>query len=640
MLTAVLGLSLLAARPNVLLVSVDTLRADHLGCYGSALGATPRLDRLAAAGIRFADVSSPVPLTRPAHASLLTGLYPFEHGVQDNLLHALPEAVPTLATRFRAAGYRTAAFVGSLIVARESGLARDFETFSDGAPAERKAVELLAERRAEAVSAEALEFLGKVEPPFFLWVHFYDPHAPYDAPAPYRDRFPGNAYAGEVAYVDAALGRLEDALAARGIAGSTLLVVTADHGEGLGDHGEQEHGVFVYQESLAVPLLLSQPGVLAAGSVVSEPVRLIDVAPTLLQAAGLPALPASGVSLWKRVTDRRAEPVELSVYFESLYGRLHFGWAALAGIRRGTLKYIEAPRPELYDLESDPAEKKNIFLARKAEARQLREVLEQTRVNTRDADAASPETLETLAALGYAGAPVRAGASGPDPKDKIAEFSDFATRLREAIDRFDARDFARATALFQELAKRDILSFEVHFYLARCHLVVGRLADAIREFEAASALFDGHAGLHLERGEAYLRARNPEKAREAFAHSLELAPTARAGSRLATALRQLGRYREARDVLREAVTRDPGVPDDWNELGALSLALDDEASALESFRRAAALRPEDALVQHNLGFTLERLGRIEEARACYRRALELDPTLSETRRRLEAIKER
>ena len=274
------------SRPNVLLLSIDTLRADHVGAYGAPQGSTPALDALAGDGLRFENAISPVPLTRPAHASLLTGLLPPEHGIRDNLPAKLDPSIPTLATRLKAEGYHTAAFVGSFLLGRGSGLEAGFDVFGDGSNAGTgDLVGAGAERRAEAVAAEALEFLSTARAPFFLWVHFYDPHAPYDPPG----AFSGNGYAGEIAYANSQAGRILDRLRALGLADSTLVVATADHGEGLGDHGEDEHGVLVYEETLRVPLIVRGPGI-APGRVEREPVSLSHIAPFLLE-GGMNALP-------------------------------------------------------------------------------------------------------------------------------------------------------------------------------------------------------------------------------------------------------------------------------------------------------------------------------------------------------------
>ena len=569
-------------RPNIVLITIDTLRADHLGSYGAARGPTPALDALASEGLRFENAISPVPLTRPAHASLLTGLYPPEHGIRDNLPAKLDSSIPTLATRLEAAGYHTAAFVGSFLLGRGSGLEAGFDVFGDGSIAGAgDRIGSTAERRAEEVAAEALEYLSTARAPFLLWVHFYDPHAPYDPPG----AFSGKGYSGEIAYTDSQVGRLVDRLRARGLLDSTLVVATADHGEGLGDHGEDEHGVLVYEETLRVPLILRGPGI-AAGRVEREPVSLVDIASFLLEGG-------KGVL---------SSPERRPLYFESYYGNLHFGWAPLRGIREGSMKLIFAPRPELYDLDSDPREARDLSQDRKDVARRLyAEIQKMGERKPAAAASLSPGDIERLASLGYVGAASSKG-TGADPKDEIAKFSDFGRKLRDAIIRFERGDFRSAQPLFEELASRDILSFEVHLYLARCQRLDGKLADAIREYEAAAVIYDGYSILHLEHGRALLASGSLERAAAAFEKSLALAPSSEAEAGLATAARKLGDGPRAIAALRRAVALDPDDADSWNELGALLLQGDEVGPAVTAFERAVALRPADEMFRRNLEF--------------------------------------
>ena len=567
------------SKPNIVLVTIDTLRADHVGRYGAPPGSTPALDALASEGLRFENAISPVPLTRPAHTSLLTGLYPPEHGIRDNLPAKLDSSIPTLATRLETAGYHTAAFVGSFLLGRGSGLEAGFDVFGDGSIAGAgDRIGSKAERRAEEVASEALEYISTARAPFFLWVHFYDPHAPYDPPG----AFASKGYSGEIAYTDSQVGRLVGALRTRGLLGSTLVVVTADHGEGLGDHGEDEHGVLVYEETLRVPLIVRGPGI-AAGRVEREPVSLVDVAPFLLEASF-------------------SSPKGKAIYFESYYGSLHFGWAPLRGIRDGPMKLIVAPRSELYDLDSDPREGRDLSQERKYVARRLYAELQKVvERKTSPPASLSPGDLERLASLGYVGTASSKG-TGADPKDEIATFSDFGRKLRDAITRFERGDFRSAQPLFEELASRDILSFEVHLYLARCHRLEGKLAEAIREYQAAAVIYDGYSILHLEHGRALLASGSLEGAASAFEKSLALAPSAEAEVGLATAARKLGDAPRAIAALRRAVALDPEDADSWNELGGLLLQREEVAPAIAAFERAVSLRPEDEMFLRNLRF--------------------------------------
>ena len=319
-----------AAGFNLLLITLDTVRADRLGAYGYAGVETPNLDRLASEGVRFAEAGSPVPLTLPAHATILSGLLPPRHGVRNNGAERFPEEPATLATRLAAAGYRTGAFIGAFVLDRRFGLGRGFDRYDDEIPRER-AADLDAERPGRVVTDRALAWLSeKSEKPFFAWVHLYDAHAPYAPPEPFRTLYADRPYDGEIAEVDAQVGRLLAELDRLGIAGRTVVVVVGDHGEALGEHGELTHGLLLYEPSLHVPLLLRAPGVLPTGWVVETPVSLVDLAPTLAGLLDCPLSaktdrPLDGRDLSRQLRERR-EPAAEDLYAESLYGTT-FGWS-------------------------------------------------------------------------------------------------------------------------------------------------------------------------------------------------------------------------------------------------------------------------------------------------------------------------
>lgn len=363
LLACLLGCAPAERVERVVLVTIDTLRIDHVGCYGARGPRTPSLDALAAAGTRFETVVSPAPLTLPAHTTLFTGLEPPRHGVRGNARSSLDAALPTLAERFQQAGFATAAFVGAAVLARSQGLARGFDVYDDAMSSRRAAnAGSYLERSADAVVDAALAWLETAPPRFLLWVHFFDPHALYRPPPGFRAAFPGNPYAGEVAFADAQLGRLLEAVAARFPASGTLVVATSDHGESLGQHDELTHSKTLYDATQRVPLVLAGPGV-AVGRVVEGPVGLVDVAPTLLALAGLPALDgAQGRDLRADWQGRAGE--ERLFYLETRATQ-----PPLAGLRGAHYKYIEGgAAPELYDLASDPLETRNLAAERAAVA--------------------------------------------------------------------------------------------------------------------------------------------------------------------------------------------------------------------------------------------------------------------------------
>jgi choline-sulfatase len=469
---------------SVLLVTLDTTRADRLGCYGRAGASTPHLDAMAARGVVFRQAYAHVPLTCPSHSSLLTGRLPTRHGVRDNGGYVLAPEIPTVAERFQAAGHRTGAFVSAFVLDRRFGLARGFATYHDRVPPARavdqgdpshRAV------RAEETVGRALEWLS-ADPsgPFFLWVHLFDPHHPYEPPEPYASRFRADPYDGEIAYMDARLGPLLDAAAARG----ALVAVVGDHGEGLGDHQEVTHSYFVYSNTQRVPFLLSLPGHVPAGAAVDGVVRGVDLAPTLLDLAGLPALPETdGTSLVPWLTGQR-EGDAGPAYLESYHPRFWWGAQELLGLRSGRWLFIEAPRPELYDVAADPGERTNLAASRPAELEALRGRLRAINAGGPPAGAArvDAETARNLRALGYVGTGPAPGAGPlPDAKDN-GPVLEAVTRGHELLERGQP---AAALVQFEQALARNPRSASVRGRVAETLLRLGRNDDAFRVYSEA-----------------------------------------------------------------------------------------------------------------------------------------------------------
>jgi arylsulfatase A-like enzyme len=392
--------TLLAARPTgLVIVTLDTTRADRLPAYGFGGVATPALDGLASRGAVFDAAVSVAPLTLPAHTSLFTGLYPPTHGVRDNTDRALDPTHATLARMLHDRGFQTAAFVGSIVLSADRGLAQGFDVYDDGrengGPPPRRRT------GREVVDRARVWIAGLNGTPFFLWVHLYDVHAPQTLPVEFRRAY-GDRYEGGIAYVDTQIGRLVDALAGRHLLSKTIIVVAGDHGESLGEHGEQAHGIFLYDSTLHVPLILCAPGV--AATRVAGATSLVDVFPTVLRLLGIAAAPPrDGISLLSALTLGRVP--EHAIYAESQYAA-HFGWGPLRMVRDGRFKFIDAPKPELYDLETDPSESHNLADAHIATAVALRGellVMDPNRSPRGNAERLPPDRLRELAALGYVG---------------------------------------------------------------------------------------------------------------------------------------------------------------------------------------------------------------------------------------------
>jgi arylsulfatase A-like enzyme len=516
---------------NVLLITLDTVRADRLGTYGYAGAQTPNLDALAARGVRFDDAVAPSPITGPSHAAMFTGFYPGRLGVRDNATTPLPEDAVTLAALAHERGMATGGFIGAFILDRPYGFANGFEHFGSGFERVESGREANAERRGDLVVDDALAWLGSLpaERPFFAWVHLYDAHADYAAPEPFGSRFRDNPYDGEVAFVDAQVGRLLEALRARNALDDTLVVAIADHGEALGDHGEDEHGVFLYDEVIRIPWIVAGPGA-RRGHVVTEQVRAIDLMPTVLDALGM-EVPAgldgeSLVALLNGGAREEAPPA----YAESHYPRLHYGWSELRAIRAEGWKAVEAPRPELYNLREDPGELRNLYEARQALADRM---IEQASRLGREMDArASPvlaadrETLDRLRSLGYVGiaAPPEPGTRLPDPKDRIHERRESKTLMTGAIDAMAEGRLADAEQALRRLAEINERAPDVLQLLGEVYQRQGRLTEALASFEASSLLNPASAGPLLSAAEVHLQRREVARARARLADAEQVDP--------------------------------------------------------------------------------------------------------------------
>jgi arylsulfatase A-like enzyme len=478
---------------SVLLITVDTLRADRLGSYGDEAARTPAMDALASSGVRFEHAYTPAPITLPAHTSILTGLVPAAHGVRGNGAFALGPGAPTLAEALRARGLATGAFIGGFPLARRFGLTRGFDTYDDAMGKPPGVSYEFAERRGDAVAEAARAWLGVHPGRVFVWVHLFDPHAPYDPPPAFRGP---DLYRGEVAAADAAVAALMAAWDAR--PEPSLVVLAADHGEAFGEHGEESHSLFVYDATLHVPLLVRGPGWTAGGRV-STAVGLTDIAATVLEAVGPggPILP--GHSLRRFVEGAPAEPL----YAETLAPRLDFGWSDLRAWRDGRYKYIRAPRPELYDLAADPSESRDVAAAHPDVVARMKEGLDRAIGAAGEAEsrrAPDPEAAEKLRALGYVQGPSARG-SGADPKDMV----DVALLIARAAGPF--RDHAAAAAAYRPIVMRDPANPLVNLRLADALLRAGRAEEAVPYYRKVIAgqprtadAYVGLASAHAERG--------------------------------------------------------------------------------------------------------------------------------------------
>jgi arylsulfatase A-like enzyme/Tfp pilus assembly protein PilF len=627
-----------AGAPNLVLVTIDTLRADRVGAYGRAAARTATLDRLAREGILVEEAVVQVPQTRPSHASIFTGRNPYEHGLRDNFSPPLDKKLPLLTELLRAKGWATGAFIGAYPVSRDSGLDRGFQVFDDpftGAAV--AAREERSERRAAEVVDKALAWLEGVKArPFFLWVHVFDPHHPYEPPEPWRQRFAQDPYDGEVAYADAQLGRLLEWIDRSGLRDSTLVVATSDHGEGLGDHGEDEHMLFVYDSTLRVPLLLRWPGVLPAGARVRGQFRSVDLLPTLLGLLDVPAPPTSGASRAAELKQGSALPVNES-YAEALYGQLHFGYAPLHALRADGWKYVDAPRPELYHVRDDSGEARNRLDDRSNVADAMRQRLRSYDPGRAPAAAAAvdPQAAERLAALGYVGGGFFSGsASGADPKDKIVEFQAQQRAVTRALRLFrDGRheEVVRTLKPLTEPTRTsdgqivERHSFNVSLYLGRSLLALRRFPEAVAPLRDAVALSPSSIMAHVHLVQALAGAGESSEALAAAEQGLEVAPrNADLHQMKGRLLLRRGDAAGARRALEHARALDPDNALVRVDLSGLYRTSGDLPRAMEEAETAVRLAPAspEALVAR--GLVRGARGDADGAAADFRSALKAD----------------
>jgi choline-sulfatase len=666
--------------PSVILISVDTLRADRLSCYGYQGHATPNIDTLAKGGTLFSAINSQVPLTLPSHTSLLTSTYPFSNGVEDNG-EEVPAHTETLAGILKAHGYFTAAFVGGFVLDRRFGLNQGFDYYDSPFDLHKEGGTDAGDikRLGGAVVNSAIQWMQKHnERPFFVFLHLYDLHSPYNIPQPYRSRF-GTGYEAELRYLDVEIGRLWDFLSQNGLLKNTLVVFTADHGEGLGQHGESTHGYFIYQSTLWVPLIFRWP----TESKHPFPARrnasagLIDVAPTILQFLGISSPPQfQGKSLLGWLYNDKS-PTDREVYSESLYAHLHFGCSGLQSLRIGRYKYTDAPKPEFYDLEQDPDELHNLYSQKRPLALAYRERLRALVARFKKGHAASnralsPEALARLSSLGYLAVssphsePMAVGA---EPKDRIRAYEEYGRaielasaghlqqsnlRLEKLLAAYphlaDVRttlgwnyqkmdNHAAAAKEFKLVLKEDPLNVIAHFDLGVSYFKLGQLQDAIKELQATLTIAPYYTQAGNLLGTILLQQGKYEEAAQHFQNILKIAPDDYAANYDLGALAILRQqWDQAYQHLQVALRVEPKNPAAHNTMGSYYLQRGNLTLARQEFVQAIQINPNFARAHFNLGLVFLKQKQKEKASSEFRRALSIDPNLQMARDELDRIK--
>jgi len=582
----------------VILISIDTLRADHLPAYGYGAGSTPAIDRLARSGVVFDEAYSQCPLTLPSHTSLLTGRLPFHHGVRDNIGYTVADDERTLAARFKAAGYATGGAVSSYVLRHQTGIGRGFDFFDDAMEVAGTGESLSETQRDGRVTVDALAGWvdAHADQPVFAFLHLYEPHAPY---APPPSHVMAQPYDGEIAYADELVGRFIDRLTARRLFDRSIVAVVSDHGEGLGDHGEAEHGLLLYREALRVPLIVRLPGGQRRGWRIEGPVGLVDVAPTLLELVGAASDGVDGQSLVSALTSRRAS--DRTVYSETLHPRLHFGWSDLESAVDGRFQYIRAPTPELYDMTADSAERDNIAPMKATTASSLAAWLARTTTGSAIAQPApaDADARERLRALGYASssAPrVTSGMSLADPKEKITTYE---TLRRAQLLAAEGRD-REVVAALEPIVAQEPKMLDAWELVAKSLLRTGRTKEAIEAFGKVLALEPLKPETHLALARIFALEHQPARAREHAELAARRDPAA-ASEILAELMMDAGRFADAATFATRSIEADPSRYMSHFVIGVVAQREGRCPDAIAAFRRAIeAKRAEPHAVVRNL----------------------------------------
>lgn len=613
-------------RLNLVLVTIDTLRADRLGCYGYPKIETPNLDSVASRGVAFENAVAQAPLTSPSHASMMTGLLPTVHKVRDTGGFVLRSSDTTLAEILQQQGWDTAAFVGSSVLKKRFGFDQGFETYDDEMGENR-------ERRAGEVVDRAIAWLGsRTGKPYFLWVHVYDPHLPYDPPAGFREKYKDRPYDGEIAYTDQELGRLFAA-----IGKNTLLVVLSDHGESFSEHGEYAHGIFLYDTTLRIPFLMAGPGV-PARLRVKQQARTVDLLPTVLELMGGKApQTVQGSSLVPAFTGKEA-PTAHS-YAETLFPKLNMGWTELRAIRTNRWKFVRAPRPELYDLAQDPAETSNVIATHPAEARDLESKLDAAAGSTAEkveTAASDRRTMEQLRSLGYLGGSSQREyeltGKGIDPKDRV----DVLKLLHFAVYAEPALPLPQRVAMMRRAIAEDPSNPALYSSLGDLYRDSGDRNREIKVYQDAVKQGVRNAGLYSRLGSLYLRQGRKSEAIPLLEQAARWNPSDYESLQtLAVAYRETGRIDDAERTCNSILKSGEEYAPAYNELGMASFQKGDVARARDYFEKAAQLDP---IYQMNLGRLYKLAGDKARARAAFEAFLAARGSSAEYRRLLPQVK--
>ncbi len=622
------------SKVNVLFITFDTTRADHIGCYGYKKIKTKNIDNLANEGCLFEKAFSPVPLTFPAHVTMFTGRYPITHGVKNNGTYALSDSANTLPEILKKQGYKTAAFISAYILDRRFGLDQGFDVYDDDLTTNIEPKLVQKERRADTVTNAAIKWLergGKDK--FFLWVHYFDPHDAYQPPPPFSKEYAENPYDGEIAYADYWLGKLLGKLSELGIKDNTLIILAGDHGEGLGDHNERTHGIFLYEYAIWIPLIISYPKTLPKSKRISSLVRLIDLSPTILDMLSI-KIPEDmqGVSLLPLMTGKK-KSLDLVLYCETEYTKSSHNWSPLEGIRTKGWKYIFAPIKELYNLEKDTGEKKNLFKKEKKMAEKMENLFAEVKKKITPEETPSTtlamdeQTREKLKSLGYVWTPESKKEKDkyPDPKEMI--------KILEIIDKgaeyFAKSEFEKAAPLFKKAIELNPEDTEAYITLGHIYEALGDNEKSLEAFIQAVKLEPEDLRTTIQLGVTYMNAEKYKEGLDVFSRALELNP------RCKEAYFNIGLYHfinqdwvKARENFENVLKLDTDDAMAHNYMSIIYQRLGDYTKAISEAEGVLIKDPNNSLAMLNLGSIYQAMHKTNEAQEILERAVKTKPDFS------------
>jgi len=629
------ALAVPTASPNVVFITIDTLRPDHLGCYGDKQIGTPNIDTLAADGTRFERAYTAVPVTLPSHTVIFTGTYPTLSGVHDFAANKLSPTQATLASVLKDNGYTTGAVIGSAVLDSRFGLNHGFDFYYDHFDFNRLQESNLdeMERPGNIVADVTLDWLSKnYQKKFFLWMHLYDPHYPYRPPPPYSEQYKDRPYDGEIAFADAQVGRLIEFLKNKGLYQNTLIILSGDHGESLGEHGEKTHGFFIYNATLHVPLIIHLPGDIHARTV-QNLVNLADLMPTVLAALDV-QIPAQvqGQSLLPLISPKKEDNAR-SLYAETFLPRLHFNWSELRGVETENYHFIDAPKPELYDLRKDPGETHNLFAEKKAVTEEMRvrlaKLIQQYTAGQELAEKTGldPALMERLKSLGYAGFSGGSNSGAnihalPDPKDRIQTYELFSDAMADS----QHGQYAQSIEKLNIALKTDPDSVPAHYLQGLNYYRTHEFPKSVAELERVLQLSPDYALAAFQLGLAYARVSSWDQAIQTLRRALELDSTNFAAAYdLGLSYLQKNMTGEAAAAFRQSVSIADSYAPGHRALGELLLSQGQLDEALSELHKAAELAPEDASTHSALARALAAKGLASEAQDEMRKAEQAPP---------------